>query len=305
MSSKMVTDLRKLGVLVTAATSDRSRNDKAMQGLLARCADVVPEGTTSATVEEAQAYIGQQIAFETEALRHYDDDHVGRLVDVDAKRSARDSGLTEAYGVVLQTRRAFEIVHGPGSGIALLGLDTTVPDDPQRFYQMADRCRRWLRDPQRIFPEAELKAFSFDRERAAEDMDGPVDRLEQALRSLPEELKSSIDSLAGKFAAMQRLDRLVGQGARFTEALYDLAGMEFESARLRPSSHRSADASEAAAAAGADGTAGAEASSEAEAETPTTEAPAAESPEAESAAPESPAAGSPAAGSPAAESPAA
>ena len=242
MSSKMVSNLRKLGVLVTSTTSDRSRNDRVMRSLLERCADVAPEGTTTATIEEAQFFLGQQIAFETEALRLWDDSHVGQLADIDGERRVRNDALTETYDVLLRTRQAFETVHGPGSGITLLGLDTTVPDDPDRLLQVADRCRRWLLDPGRIFPEPRLKAFSFDRQQAVADLEGPLERLQQALRTLPEELRSSIDTLAAKFRAMQKLDKLIGQAARFTEALYDVAGLEFESERLRPTSHRAANA---------------------------------------------------------------
>ena len=39
---------------------------------------------------------------------------------------------------------------------------------------------------------------------------------------------------------MRRLDELIGRGARFVEALYDVAGMEEESDRIRQSSHRAA-----------------------------------------------------------------
>ena len=141
----------------------------------------------------------------------------------------RDRAVVEVYGTVLKTRQGFELTHGEGSGKQLLGLDTEVPDDPARLYQMADRCRSWLRDPSVELPEAKLKGFHFDREEAAAGLDGPLDRLGGALTVLPQEEKHSVDTLVSKMTRMRRLDQLIGRGARFMEALYDVAGMEEES----------------------------------------------------------------------------
>jgi hypothetical protein len=41
-----------------------------------------------------------------------------------------------------------------------------------------------------------------------------------------------------KQAALESFQKLVGQSARFLETLYDVAGMEAESDRIRRSSHR-------------------------------------------------------------------
>ena len=239
MSSKQVSNLWKLGVRVAAATSDQERNNKAMRGLIERCGEVVPEGTTSLTLAEAQFYVGRQIEVEIERLRLGDDDHVQTLVGVDAQRQARNRAVTELYGVLLRTRRAFEAVFGPGSGVKLLGLDNRVPDDPVRLYQTADRCRRWLRDPEVELPEVDLPGFAFDREAMAAGIDGPLGRLQAALVVLPQEEKHSVDTLVVKLTGMQRLDELIGRGARWMEALYDIGGMVEESDRVRLSSHRS------------------------------------------------------------------
>ncbi len=210
-----------------------------MQGLIERCADVVPEGTTSLTLSEAQFYVGRQIEVETLRLRLGDDDHVKNLVGVDAQRQARNLAVAELYGVLLRTKGAFEAVFGPGTSAKLLGLDTQVPDDPERLYQTADRCRRWLRDPQTELPAVDLPGFTFDREAMAAGIDGPLDRLGTALAALPQEEKHSVDTLVSKLTGMKRLDELIGRGARWLEALYDIGGMEEESDRVRLSSHRS------------------------------------------------------------------
>ena len=60
MASKQVNNLVKLGTRIAASTTDEGRNDKAMRGLIERCADAVPEGTTSLTLAEAQHYVGPQ-----------------------------------------------------------------------------------------------------------------------------------------------------------------------------------------------------------------------------------------------------
>ena len=76
MATKQVTGLGKLGLRVAATTADRARNERAMQGVIARCADVVPPGTTSITLEEAQYYAGRQIQFEITSVRERDNAHV-------------------------------------------------------------------------------------------------------------------------------------------------------------------------------------------------------------------------------------
>ncbi len=239
MASKLVSHRWKLGVRVAAATGDAVRNDRAMLGLIARCSDVVPPGTTSLTLAEAQYYVGRQIEVETLRLRLGDDDHVKKLVGVDALRQARNGAVTELYGVLLRTKGAFDLVFGPGTSVKLLGLDTRVPDDPVRLYQTGDRTRRWLRDPQVGLPGVELPGFSFDREAMAAGIDGPTDRLGTALAGLSQEEKHSVDTLASKHTGMKQLDELIGRGARWLEALYDIGGMEEESDRVRLSSHRS------------------------------------------------------------------
>ena len=209
-----------------------------MRGLIGRCAEVVPEGTTSLTLTEAQLYVGQQIELEIARLRRGDNEHVRKLVGVDAQRQARNQAATEVYGSMLRTRRAFDAMFGPGSSKQLLGLDTKVPEDPRQLLQTGDRCRNWLRDPEVALPPVQLPGFVFDREALATGLDGPLDRLGTTLTVLPQEEKHSVDTLAVKLAAMRRLDELIGRGARWLEALYDIAGMEAESDRVRLSSHQ-------------------------------------------------------------------
>ena len=238
MASKQVSDRWKLGMRVAAATSDPARNEKAMRGLIARCADAVPEGTASLSVAEAQYYVGRQIELDTERLRLGEHDHQKNLVGVDARRRERDAAVAEVYGVVLRTKGAFEKVFGPRTSVKLLGLDTQVPTDPARLFQTTDQARSWLRDPEVELPAVDLPGFTFDREAMAAGLDRPLERLGSALAVLPREQKHSVDSLAIKLAGLQQLDQLIGRGARWLEALYDLCGMEKESDRVRPSSHR-------------------------------------------------------------------
>ncbi len=90
-----------------------------------------------------------------------------------------------------------------------------------------------------MLPEPKVAGFTFDRLQAAAGLDGPVDRLGRILEVLPQEEKHTVDTLVSKMTRMRRLDQLIGRGARFMEALYDVAGMEEESDRIRLSSHRS------------------------------------------------------------------
>ena len=54
---------------VAAATAEQARNTRAMMGFIARCSGVVPPGTTSLTLAEAQFYLGRQIEHEIDEVR--------------------------------------------------------------------------------------------------------------------------------------------------------------------------------------------------------------------------------------------
>lgn len=239
MASRMVSGLRKLGARVASNTSDRTRNQRTVQGLIERCSDVVPEGTTTLTLDEAQFYLGQQIRFEAEALRLQDDVHEGALVQVHFDRLTKNDSYEELRATMLRTRQGYEIIHGKGSGARLMGSSNEIPDDPTRLHQMAARCLNWLRDPEWLLPESPGGGLRFDREASAAEIEGPLNRLETAIAAIPEELRGSIDTLVSKQGALERFQKLVGQGARFLEALYDIGGLEGESDRIRQSSHRS------------------------------------------------------------------
>ncbi len=210
-------------VRVAAATSDQGRNDKAMLGLIERCAEVVPEGTTSLTLSEAQFYVGRQIQVEIEKVRFGDDDHVRNLVGADARRQVRNRAVTEVYSVLLRTRGAFETVFGPGTSVKLLGLDNKVPDDPVRLYQTGDRCRRWLRDPQMELPAVDLPGFNFDREAMAQG-DTAAASLEARLQAVLEDGEEMPD-VRHLFRLLERLARRAGDdldqadGDRFVRAM--------------------------------------------------------------------------------------
>ncbi|MEE8524725.1 MAG: hypothetical protein V3T72_12395, partial [Thermoanaerobaculia bacterium] len=115
---------------------------------------------------------------------------------------------------------------------------------PMRLHQTAARCLRWLKDPEWVLPETVGTGFNFDRDGTAAAIDAPLKRLETAMAAIPEELRGSIDTLVSKHVSLDRFQKLVGRSARFLEALYDVAGMEGESDRIRRSSHRSGDQAE-------------------------------------------------------------
>lgn len=237
MSSKLVTNSGKLGIRVAANTADRNRNQRAMLGVIGRCRDVVPEGTTSLTLEEAQYYVGQQIAYEIAEASAHDDEHVGQQVSVYKQQVVRDRSFGEVYGLMLKARDAVKAIYGEAAAIDLLGRNTKVPTDPFQLHQTAARCRRWLLAPEFALSEKELAAFDFDPVGFAESMADPVERLGLAILTLPDERVHAIDTQVAKNAKVLGLQELIGQGARLLEALYDLGGMAEESDRIRPSSH--------------------------------------------------------------------
>ena len=285
MSSKLVYGTAKLGNRVAATTANPARNRRAMQGLIELCSDVVPEGTTSLTVEEAQHYLGRQIEHNIRELRAEDDDHVAQMTELGEERQLRNRSFTELYAMVLQARRAVEVLHGPDSGKKLLGFTNEVPTEPTRLRQAAERCRRWLLESRFEFDKEKFDFLKFEPETMAQEMEEPLLTLGTSLDGLPAEEKNSVDTLAAKLRRMRDLDRMIGQAARFLEALYDLAGMDLESDRIRQTSHR---ASSQAASDGSEGVPPAETPGEeaqtAQAQTagvPPTETPAAGSPSTE------------------------
>ncbi len=244
MSSRLVHGTAKLGGRVAATTADPERNRRAMQGLIELCSDVVPAGTTSLTLEEAQHYLGRQIEHDIEELRADDDDHVAQVTGLGEERQVRDRSFTTLYAMLLQARRAVEVIHGPGSGKKLLGFTNEVPTLPAQLHQAAERCRRWLVESRFTLDEQKQFAFlRFDPETMIREMEEPLRVLGSSLGVLPAEEKTSVDTLAAKLRRMRRLDRMIGQAARFLEALYDLAGMDLESDRIRQSSHKASSPS--------------------------------------------------------------
>ncbi len=245
MASIMVSGQWKLALRVAAAGIDRERNEKAQQGIIERCSDVIPEGTVSLTVEEAQYYISRQIDHDMELARLSDDDNVGGEVEVLGSRLLRDESYAEVYRLMIKAKQGVQALFDSRAVSRLLGPAREVPADPVRLYQVADRCRRWLSDPEIELGEG-LEAFNFDPAALVAGMEDPVARLRTALETLQADAKDGVDRLKAKRGNLERLRQLVGMSARFYEALYDLAGMEFESDRIRQSSHRSTSADEAA-----------------------------------------------------------
>ncbi len=238
MATKMVSRAVKLGRRVAAATADRGRNQRIVQGVIELCSDVLPPGKTSLTLEEAQFYVGRQIEHDLGRLQEGDDEHLGRQVELSEERRVRDRAYAQLYGLILQVLRIVEIAHGPESRQKLLGPEREVPTDPVRLHQTARRCQRWLLESRFELPAGQLDFLQLDPLAMAHSMEDPLHRLGTSLATLPEEEKHAVDSLGTKVRRMQSLDRKVGRGARFLEALYDLAGMEFESDRIRQSSHQ-------------------------------------------------------------------
>ena len=233
----MVSRAVKLGRRVAATSADRERNLRVVQGVIELCSDVLPPGTTSLTLEEAQYYVGRQIAHGIDRLQQGDDENVARQVQLGEERQIRDRAYDQLYGLTLAAVRVAEIGHGPESRQKLLGPDGEVPTDPVRLHQTARRCQRWLLESRFELPEGRLEFLQLDSQGMARSMEDPLRTLGASLAALPEEEKHAIDSLATKVLQLQGLDQLVGRGARFLEALYDLAGMEFESDRIRQTSH--------------------------------------------------------------------
>ena len=242
MASMMVSGQWKLALRVAAAGSDRERNAKAQQGIIERCSDVIPEGTASLTVEEVQFYVSLQIEHEMELARLMDDENVEREVETIGKRLVRDESYAEVYRLMNKARQGVSILFDSRAVVRMLGPDQEVPTDPARLYQVADRCRRWLSAADFEIAEEGLEAFDFNPATFAGRLAAPIARLREALAEVQAESRGGVDALGAKRGSLESLRQLVGLSARFYEALYDLAGMEFESDRIRQSSHRSVPA---------------------------------------------------------------
>ncbi len=239
MASKMVTNQRKQCLLVSSAALESSRYPRVQEGLLRRFADVLPEGVTDLTVTQVQELLGQELEALNDRTITDDNQHFRELVTDYELRNRRDKLLSIVREKMLRFRNIFGGSFGPESSILLFGtVDQRIPTDATTTHQTGIRMVDWLRDPTLAAPD-EVAGVVIDREAMAQSLEPDVKALGQTLVALGKERNTSVDSLVSKRRSLGNLGGLTDQGGRFMEALYDLAGMDEESDRVRLSSHQS------------------------------------------------------------------
>ena len=126
MASKMVSDQRKNSVRVAGSALDVKRANRAMQGVMTRFADVLPEGRHEITVAEAQVLLGRQLEHQRSEAVRKDDAHFRELLDDYEIRVQRDEAAAELYEKMSGVRNLFEGQYGKGSSIIIFGLSETA-----------------------------------------------------------------------------------------------------------------------------------------------------------------------------------
>ncbi len=238
MASKMVTTQRKECLLVAGAALKETRYPRVLGGLLKRFSAVLPEGTTDLTLTQVQEVLGNEL----ERLRNQtvadDNSHIRELYSDHALRELRDTKAALVRDILLAARSFYEGNNGVGTSALLFGnVDRQVPTDATQLHQVGGRVMDWLLDPVLAPPAGKLAGVAVDREAMAQSLAPHLEVLGQTLDALGQERSGSVDSMVKKRRSLGYLGRLTDQGGRFLEALYDLAGMEEESDRVRLSSH--------------------------------------------------------------------
>jgi len=150
-------------------------------------------------------------------------------------RDRRDVESADLYRLLLRVRKTFEAI-GRGTAALFLGLDSAISiADPRVLLRYAKDFLGTVQSPDFEAPDAKAAA---DLEDHAEDISTAVTTLESTLDELALQQRQTEKALEVKDRVLASFKKRFTYTARLFEALYVLAGKEFHSARLRPSSPR-------------------------------------------------------------------
>ncbi len=227
----------------------------------------IPKGQKVINITQIQSCLADDLLHRRDRLVGDSRSVVSGLTANRVQVTERDSSVEELREKLFQARSTFEGVYGAGSSFKIFEHAPLIPTQPRQLRHLAQVVVGNLTSPDFELPPVREEGVTIDPVALARGIEKPLRKMEAAISALDDKRRDYDQSLQRKGSSMTGTQAMVGRSARFLEALYDLAGFEVLSDRVRPSSHRAARAAaEARAAAQAAGAEDAEDAEDAEAE---------------------------------------
>ena len=185
----------------------------------------------------------QRQLFEKELIRLCDQlvdaerDNRDQKVQETLTRARRDADVQEVNAKVVRVRRILSGAYDDGQA-AETGLARRNARASEVLLEQATTLVTKLEQPDLAFGESQLGQFEVDAPMLAQGLKPSTDSLRQSIDELVNEVRQSEVTLIAKDRAMAEFNHGFLWIARSVESLLQLAGLEEEAARVRPSSRR-------------------------------------------------------------------
>ena len=239
MPFRTVTNANKLAEKL--AGHSRRHSERVALSATAPYSDRLPEGLRFLDLFEYQTLLGETLAEMRTELVAIDDRHAHELQIVANLREQRDRTVSNLRELLFQLRQTLDGYFGAGKSALFFDEAPVIPKDPVALHQLAERIHENLIDPDFPLPEAQQEGVMVSPRVMASGFEDAMTRLGQLLVWLRDSESESKHTQSLKDAAIERLEKFNGKVGRFFEALYDIAGHERLSSRLRISRHRRSD----------------------------------------------------------------
>ena len=240
MPHRMVTQLEADCQNLAAAASEH--NPLISEALTDLWRSSLPKGQKVINIFQIQACLADDLIHRRDRLVGDDDALVTGLTANRVQESERDSSVEELREKLFQARNTFEGIYGAGSSFKIFEEAPLIPIQPRELRRLAKRVVNNLTSPEFQLPPVREDGVTLDPVKLARGIQKPLDAMETAINNLAHKRRQYDQTLQQKGSSMTGVRAMVGRTARFLEALYDLAGYDVLSARVRPSSHRAARA---------------------------------------------------------------
>ena len=242
MPRKKVTRLRKLCTLLAGHSWQQA--ERIAQAATDAVRHLLDDDQEVVDLLHFQLCLGELIEQRSDRLTAIDDEHASELAIDRELREERDDSAADLRERSIQQRDSMLGLFGPGGTYKIFGESPVIPVDPVPLHQLMGRVLKHLGEETFPMPRPLQQGFTLDREAAIRDLEEPHRRLGAALKALKAAESDSKHSQSRKDEEVEEVEVFTGRVMRFYEALYDLAGFDRLSGRLRRSSHRAAAAND-------------------------------------------------------------
>ena len=187
-------------------------------------------------LREFQRYLGEELARMELEISEHEDRHADQLQRDRDLRDVRDLKWREVVDGLLQLKKTVEGYAGPGANQKIFKENPILPDDPVALYALTRRVHNTLTAPGFALEGLQQGVVVSPRV-LVKNFEGPMIALGEAIDELRDSESLTRHTQSLKDAALERIERFVGQVARFFEAFYHLSGHDRLAGRLRRSSH--------------------------------------------------------------------